>query len=81
MDVPSRREIPILWNKPTPKWTDGMALIWQLPILQKMKPSMFSQEVQKKVACAQKPLTGWKNWLVQYYKTERDHLNIERLQL
>ena len=20
------------------------------------------------------PLTGWKNWLVQYYKTERDHL-------
>ena len=49
MDVPSRREIPILWNEafhgtptvesredcPTPKWTDGMALIWQLPILQR----------------------------------------------
>ena len=33
----------------------------------------------KKVACAQKPLSGCKDWLVQPYKTERDHLNIEKL--
>ena len=38
-----------------------------------------SQVVQKKVACAQKPLTGCEDWLVQPYKTERDHPNIEKL--
>ena len=37
------------------------------------------QEEQKRVACAQKPLTGCKDWLVQPYKTERDHPNIEKV--
>ena len=61
------------------EWTDGNSFNWQLPILQKMKPSMHSQVVLKKVACAQKPLTGWMTWLVQDNKTEEDHLNIEKL--
>ena len=38
-----------------------------------------SQVVQKKGAQAQKPSTECKDWLVQPYKTERDHPNIEKL--
>ena len=79
----------------SPNWTDGCPSSRELPILQwnglmemtglaashtsEDEAFHVSQVVLKKVACAQKPLTGCKDWLVQPYKTERDHLNIEKL--
>ena len=74
--------------------SDGLRQTGSLPILQMSDPNWqlthtsedkdlpcFSSGNWKKVACAQKPLTGCEDWLVQPYKTERDHPNIEKLQL
>ena len=54
MDVPPAGSFP--YFNGMDRWR---CLGWQLPILQEMKPSMHSQVVQKKVACAQKTL----NWM------------------